>query len=629
MRKLTAMMFLFAVIAWTASVHAQTKDKPNVVLIMTDDQGYGDLSVTGNPVLKTPEIDKLASKSIRLEDYHASPYCVPSRAALMTGRYADRTGVHNRLNPNWFVRSDEVMLSNMFKDAGYATGMFGKWHLGDNYPYRPIDRGFDEVLRHFGGAIGVVNDYWGNKYINDTYYQNGKPVKTKGYCTDVFFDAATRFIEKCAKQKKPFLVYLPTNAPHGPLIPPPGSDVKAYSEALRKTQNLGDSKTKERILGEGRKRGQGSSATSRAVGRVSKFYSMIANIDENVGQLRAFLEENGLAENTIFIFTTDNGSAFGTDVFNAGMRGKKADAYDGGHRVPFFLHWPAAGLDRERRVETLASHTDITPTLLDLCGIPQPAGVEFDGVSLRSLMEKGDHAEWPDRIIMTDAQQFDVPKKWEQTAIMTERWRLVNGKELYDIDADPGQKRNVRAKYPKVFERLNKYYDELWEELQPSFQKVAEIPLVAPREETVTLNYHDCILRNMFWMQNSVMSLQGSYQGKKGPLVDSAQRARTRDLAYWPVSVAEEGAYRFEARRWPIELDREITAGHQGGVAFPAVKAEFRIGDYHQTVRVDADMKAVSVRAPLAAGSHRLSARFFDAQGRSLDAFYVYVSKVK
>ena len=613
MRILTVLAFLQAAVMTTGLAEAKEpakQSRPNVVLIMTDDQGYGDLGCHGNPVLKTPNLDLLASQSIRLDDYHASPYCVPSRAALMTGRYADRTGVHNRLNPNWFARSDEVMLSNMFKDAGYATGMFGKWHLGDNYPYRPMDRGFDEVLHHNGGAIGVVNDYWGNKYINDTYYKNGKPVKAKGYCTDVFFAAATRFIEKCADQKKPFLVYLPTNAPHGPLIPPPGSpNVRAYTQALRKA-----------------KAPEGTVLTARERRLVPKFYSMITNIDDNVGKLRALLEENGLAENTIFIFTTDNGSAFGTGVFNAGMRGKKADAYDGGHRVPFFLHWPAASFDREQRIETLTSHTDITPTLLDLCGIPRPAEVDFDGVSLRPLMEKGDHAEWPDRMIMTDAQQFDVPKKWEQTAIMTERWRLVNGGELYDIDKDPGQKRNVRAEHPEVFSRLNKYYDQLWEELQPSFQKVAEIPLVAPGEETIVLNYHDCLLRNMFWMQTSVTSLIGAYHGKRGPLVDSAQRVRTRDLAYWPVTVVEEGEYRIEARRWPVELDKAICSG-QGGGAFPAVKAEFTIGDYHQTVRVDADMKAVTVRVPMTAGSQRLSVRFVAADGRSLDAFYVYVTK--
>ena len=586
------------------------QDRPNVILVMTDDQGYGDLGVTGNPIIKTPHIDRLASESVRLEDYHASPYCVPSRAALMTGRYADRTGVHNHLNPNWLVRSDEVMLSNMFKEAGYATGMFGKWHLGDNYPYRPMDRGFDEVVQHLGGAIGTVSDYWDNDYIDDTYYQNGKPVKAKGYCTDVFFDAATRFIENTADQKKPFLLYLSTNAPHGPLILPPGYNVKPYADALRKART-----PEGRVL----------SARERRM--VPNFYGMITNIDDNVGKLRGLLDKKGLAENTIFIFTTDNGSAFGSGVFNAGMRGKKADAYDGGHRVPFFLHWPAGGYDRDRRIETLTSHIDVAPTLLDLCGIPQPKGVAFDGVSLQPLLKKGDHAGWPDRMIMTDAQQFDVPIKWEQTAIMTERWRLVNGKELYDIDKDSGQTRNMRAERPEVFARLSNYYDQLWDELQPSFQNVAEIPLVAPGEDTVALNYHECLLRNMFWMQGSVTSLIGAYHGKRGPLVDSAERARTRTAAYWPVTVADKGVYRLEARRWPIEVDKPIRAGRGDG-AFPAVTAEFTIGDYHQVLPVKADTKAVTVRVPLTAGSHRLSARFLDAQGRSLDAFYVYVRKV-
>ena len=391
MKKQLLLILTAALAACTAEAKTPGAARPNVILIMTDDQGYGDLAVNGNPIIKTPEIDRLAHESIRLADYHTSPYCVPARASLMTGRYADRTGVHNHVDANWFVRSDEVMLSNMFKDAGYATGLFGKWHLGDNYPYRPRDRGFDEVLRHHGGAVSTLADYWGNDYVDDTYYHNGRPIKTEGYCTDVFFKAATRFIETCAGQKKPFLLYLPTNAPHGPLICPP-----SYSRPYE----------------EGRKKGQ-----------ISKFYGMITNIDDNVGRLRAFLEENGLAENTIFIFTTDNGSAYGSGVFNAGMRGKKGDALEGGHRVPFFLHWPAGGFDRERRIETLTAQIDITPTLLDLCGISKPQGVEFDGVSLRPLLEKGDHAGWPDRMIMTDAQQKELPKKWQQTAIMTERWR--------------------------------------------------------------------------------------------------------------------------------------------------------------------------------------------------------------
>jgi len=580
----------------SAITHAA--ESPNVILIMTDDQGYGDLAAHGNPWIKTPNLDKLASQSVRLDDYHVSPYCVPTRAALLTGRYADRTGIHNVLAPDWIARSDEFVMSTSFKNAGYATGMFGKWHLGDNYPFGPEFHGFDEVLRHYGGAIGVLADYWDNCYFDDTYYRNGEPKKVSGYCTDVFFSAARQFIDEAVEQEKPFFVYLATNAPHGPLICPP-----AYSEPYAKGKTS----------------------------RVAKFYGMIANIDENVGRLRAYLEGHGLAENTIFIFTTDNGTARGNRLFNAGMRGNKGSSYDGGHRVPFFLHWPAGGFDQERRIETLTAHIDVFPTLLDLCGLEGPKGVNMDGTSLRPLLEKGDHPGWPDRIIMTDSQKKELPRKWATTAVMSERWRLIEGKELYDIDADPGQTTNIYAKHPAVVRRLTRSYDRLWDELQPGFKNVPRIPLAAPGKKTVALNYHDCIGRHFGWFQNEMRQIRKR--------IDPPGSKRAR--AFWPVEAVIGGEYRIELRRWPVELDHPIQADlppgarvygenvqrTTPGVGFPAVKAILSIDDRQLTATADEQTKAVVFQARLTAGSHRISAKFFDAQGRSLDVFYVYVSK--
>lgn len=574
--------------------------KPNVVLIMTDDQGYGDLSTHGNPWIKTPNLDKLASQSVRLDDYHVSPYCIPTRASLMTGRYADRTGIHNVLEPHWFVRTSEVLLSDMFQDAGYATGMFGKWHLGDTYPYGPEHRGFNEVLRHYGGAIGVLNDYWDNCYVDDTYYQNGKPTRVNGYCTDVFFTAAARFIDNSVARDKPFFIYLPTNAPHGPFICPP-----SYSAPYK----------------EGKAH------------QVANFYGMIANIDENVGKLREYLRSKGLERNTIFIFTTDNGTARGHAVFNAGTRGKKGSPYDGGHRVPFFLHWPEGGFTDERRIQTLTAHIDVAPTLLDLCGIAPPKGVKFDGRSLRLLLEKGDDVEWPDRILMTDSQYSGPPRKWVQTAVLSERWRLVGGKELYDIDADPGQNSNVYAKHPQIVNRLSTWYDAWWAEVEPTLKNVAEIPLGDARAPRVALTYHDCIRRHMFWFQDGIRNIKNK--------IDPPASKRRR--AFWPVNVVADGKYTIELRRWPVEIDRPIHSDvppaaqvygrnayrTRPGIGFPAVKASLSIGDQNLTAPVDERTKAVIFKATLTTGSHRLSAKFFDAEGRSLDVFYVYVSGIK
>ncbi|MEX0322264.1 MAG: arylsulfatase [Puniceicoccaceae bacterium] len=577
-----------------------------MIIVITDDQGYGDLSTHGNPYINTPNLDKLASQSVRLEDYHVSPYCVPSRAALLTGRYANRTGVHNVLEPHWFVRTNEVLMSTTFKEAGYATGMFGKWHLGDNYPFGPEHRDFDEVLRHYGGAIGVLADYWDNCYVDDTYLKNGEPIQVNGYCTDVFFNAARQFIDNAIEQEKPFFVYLPTNAPHGPRICPP-SYAKPYDQG--KTKSL------------------------------ATFYGMIANIDENVGKLRSYLEEKELHRNTLFIFTTDNGTAGGQRLYNAGMRGNKGKFYDGGHRVPFFLHWPAGGFDTERRINTLTSHMDVFPTLIDLCGLEQPARVKFDGMSLRPLLEQGDHENWPSRIIMTDSHQREPPRKWATSAVMTQRWRLIEGMELYDIIADPGQEQDIAANHPEVVTRLRSFYEGLWEEMEPTFDDVARIPLGDPATASVALNYHDCIGRHMFWFQNGIRSLTGDIPDEAIDLIDDA--TSERPLAFWPVEIVTDGEYEIELRRWPKEAATPIRAGlpegdtvyglpsHRTtpGKGFPATEGRLFIGEQILVAEVEPNAEGIKFKVNLKAGNQHLSARFIDPEGRSLDAFYVYVTK--
>ncbi|MHC5056243.1 MAG: sulfatase-like hydrolase/transferase, partial [Planctomycetota bacterium] len=250
--------------------------KPNVILVMTDDQGYGDLSCHGHPTLKTPHLDGLHAESTRFTDFHVSPTCSPTRAALMTGRYNNRAGVWHTIMGRSILLRDEVTAADVFAANGYRTGFFGKWHLGDNYPFRPEDRGFQTVWRHGGGGVGQTPDYWGNDYLGDTYWIDGKPTKFEGYCTDVWFDGLLKFVE--ANRERPFFAYVPTNAPHGPFISPP------------EYPNQG-------------------------------FYGMIRNIDDNMGRLMKRLDELGLAQDTILIFMTDNGTAAGN--FPAGMRGRK------------------------------------------------------------------------------------------------------------------------------------------------------------------------------------------------------------------------------------------------------------------------------------------------------------------
>ncbi|MHC4485640.1 MAG: arylsulfatase [Planctomycetota bacterium] len=370
--------------------------RPNVVLVMTDDQGYGDLGCHGNPIIQTPNLDKLYMQSVRLTDFHVGPTCSPTRAALMTGHYCNRTGVWHTVMGRSLLRKDEVTMGDVFSGAGYPTGIFGKWHLGDNYPFRPQDRGFGEVLIHGGGGVGNTPDYWGNDYFDDTYLHNGRRKEFRGYCTDVWFNVAMKFME--ANKDRPFFCYIPTNAPHSP-----------YNVADEYIKPYLDKGLPE---------------------RQARFYGMVTNIDDNMARLMHRLGELDLEENTILIFMTDNGTSGGS--YSAGMRGKKGSEYDGGHRVPCFIRWPRGGLTGPGDIDRLTAHVDILPTLIELCGLKSPRGVKLDGDSLVPLL-MGRDGSWPDRTLITDSQRIEHPEKWRKSAVMTDRWRLVNGTELLPL----------------------------------------------------------------------------------------------------------------------------------------------------------------------------------------------------
>ena len=567
--------------------------QPNVVIVMTDDQGYGDLSCHGNPILKTPNLDQLHKESVRLTDYHVAPTCSPTRAAFITGRWTNRTGVWHTIMGRSMLRHNEVTIGKIFGDSGYHTGMFGKWHLGDNYPYRPEDRGFQEVLRHGGGGVGQTPDYWDNAYFDGSYFHNGKAVPVKGFCSDVYFDYAKRFIRKVKKSEKPFLVYLCTNAPHGPMHSPE----KFSKPYLNQGVNVGN------------------------------FLGMIANIDENVGSMRAFLKKEGLAENTIFIFTTDNGTSSGANIHNNGMRGRKGSEYDGGHRVPFFMHWPKGGLNKGRDVDTITSYVDIVPTLIDYCRVQPPKSVKFDGVNIRPLIDNTSE-KWPDRILVTDSQRVRDPIKWRKSSVMTEQWRLVNGKELYDINVDPGQKNNIASTNPKVVSRLTKFYDAWWEEIVPTFGKPTAIYLGAnaPLANPVTLTCHDWIADGSTpWNQRHIRNAE----------------KKPSNTGFWAVDIKSAGNYTVELRRWPKESGKAITAELEAGADVPgvkpfravpgkpfaAVKAHLKLGGKELVLPVKETDKGVTFTISLEKGRDELWAKFTDASGTAMGAFYAYVTK--
>ena len=585
--------FLTAPLALSA--RAAAPSRPNVVLVMTDDQGYGDIARHGNPVIRTPNLDALHDRSVRLTGYHVSPTCAPTRSALLTGRYTNITGAWHTIQGRSLLDPREVTMADCFRLSGYRTGIFGKWHLGDSCPCRPQDRGFDEVLVHGGGGIWQTPDYFGNDYSRDTYFHNGRPEKFEGYCTDVWFDNAFRFMTDSRRRGKPFFCYIPTNAPHGPMWAPPGSE-----DRYRGAKGLRD----------------------------PGFYGMIENVDANMARLAKYLKDSGIEDDTLLIFTTDNGSASGSQVFNAGMRANKGSAYDGGHRVPFFMHWPKGGLAGGRSIPTLTAHIDILPTLTDLCGLKRPAkSPELHGRSLKALLDSPD-AAWPERSIVVDSQRLDKLVKWRQAAVMTQQWRLVNPSpdgdptklELYDIQKDPGQRANVIADEPAVAERLRADYERWWSLVSARGGEYVRIRLGDPREPVSRLTCHD-------WHGDGVDQVWNQGGVRKGPAVNG----------FWTVDVARAGKYRFELRRWPREVDIPLTAPFQDsepnrdktpGRALDIARARVQVGGREASGEIEVDAKAAAFTLQLPAGPTELRTWFTGKGGEERGAYFVYAERV-
>lgn len=616
-RKVLLSVSMLAVIAWQGldaiRVSADQGTRPNIVFIMTDDQGYGDVAYLGNPVVKTPHLDRLAAESSRLSDYHVAPTCSPTRAALLTGRWTNRTGVWHTVNGRSMLREDEVTFAQILQDHGYATGLFGKWHLGDNFPYRAEDRGFTEVFRHGGGGVGQTPDLWNNAYFDGHYYHNGNIVPAEGFCTDVFFREAWRFIRESVENQQPFLAYIPTNAPHGPLHAPP-----AYMEMYADQPD-----------------------------RIAAFLGMITNIDDNVGATRELLRELEIEHNTLLIFTSDNGTASGASVFNAGMRGAKGSEYEGGHRVPFFAHWPAAGWNRDHSDDTLCHAVDILPTLLEIADAPAPPDLQWDGRSLVPLLDPArTPANWPDRMLVTDSQRVRDPIKWKQTAVMSQEWRLINGKELYRIKQDPGQQHNVIEAFPEQAARMIAFYDAWWAELEPTFAKTTLIPLGHPQQPTVQLTGHDWIQEALPpWNQAHIRQAYGlrPQPGRRNQ-APPPEPGSIRHQGHWAVRWEQAGKYEVILRRWPTEVATPITAGlpaepnvpgadrayrNHPGQAIPVTTAVLRVnGQDLETKPIPPNAQEVRFTLEATPGEAQLAPYFRTAQGDEIGAYYVTVGTI-
>lgn len=541
-------------------------DRPNIVVVMTDDQGYGDLSCHGNPDVTTTHLDQLYRESVRFTNFHVDPTCAPTRAALVTGRYSLSTGVWHTIAGRSFLHPEEVTMANVLGDAGYVTGMFGKWHLGDNYPCRPHERGFDCAIYHGGGGIGQTPDLWGNDYFDDRYFHNGKPQQFKGYCTDVWFDEAMKFMD--GAKGSPFFCYLLPNAPHGPY--------------------LVDQKYSRPFLEQG-------FSTNRA-----NFYGMLTNVDENMGRLETFLKDKVLRDNTILIFMTDNGTAGpwypkeGHD-HSAGLRGIKGAIYEGGHRVPCFVRWPAGQIGGGRDVPQLAAHIDVLPTLMELSKAPRPSGPPLHGRSLAPLLRTAD-AKWDQRSLIVNNQRVPVPSKYKDFVVMSDPWRLVGKDELYNLENDRGQQHNVAERNPRIVRELLKSYEQWWDKTSTRSATLVPIIVGSEQENPSFLTAHDWHAKGIPWHQDVV---------KEAPELNG----------HWEINVSQAGSYRVTLMQRPPEANFPINA----------TSAVLEVGSQTFKQSIAVGSKQIHFDVILRKGPTQLKSTLTNATGVGRGAYYVSV----
>ncbi len=495
------LLLLLVAAALLALPSAGRDRRPNVLVFITDDQGYGDLGLHGNEKIRTPHLDQLGRESVQFTQFCVNPVCAPTRASLMTGRYSYRTRVVDTFLGRALMDPAEVTLAEVFRDAGYRTGIFGKWHLGDNYPLRALDQGFQEALVCTGGGLTQPSDPPGNHYQDPVLLENGRAQSFEGYCTELFTDAALRFISR--NRRRPFFAYVPYNAPHTPL-------------------EVDDTRV----------------APYRAAGLdevTAKVYAMVTQVDENVGRVLGRVRELGLERDTIVVFLTDNGPQQRRYV--AGFRGLKGAVYEGGIHVPCFVRW--TGTLSPAKVDRMAAHLDLFPTLLDACRVPPPVGVKLDGRSLLPLL-RGGNPTWPDRTLFFQWHRGDRPEPFRSAAARTARWKLVNGQELYDLAADPGEARDVAATHPEVVARLRGEYRAWYREVSAERgYDPPRIHLGSRRENPVTLTRQD-------W---------------RGPRAGWAADS----LGHWEVEVERAARYRITFRFGVANVQREAVV-RLGGI---------------------------------------------------------------
>ena len=588
-------VLFFMTFSYPAALHAQAADQPNVIFVMPDDISFSAFSYFNERGPRTPNIDAFGKNAVRLTDFHVSPSCAPTRAALMTGRPADVVGVWHTINGRSLLRADEITMADVFKANGYATGLFFKWHLGDNYPFRPQDRGFETVAWIKGGGTGQLPDYWGNTNQDASMWVDGELVKMTdeddgiegAFTTNFFMNRAMDFIGEQADQGKPFFAYIPLGTAHAPHVMPP--DAREGVKAKTGT---------------------------------------IENIDKNFQRLLDFLDERGLAENTIVVFTTDNGAG-------GPLRGGKGSNYDGGTRVPCFVRWPAGGLggeDHGRDVLPLTAHIDWLPTFMDILDFEdvadRPAKLKIRGRSFKPFLDEdpsNDPLDYKQRAVVINDMWTDVPKKYKKLSVKQDqwdgdsiihKWRLIRNSseepwELYDVLVDEAQKQDLIADsaHDELVADLKQEYEAWWQLIEERADERTRIIVGNPAEPVTKLAIHDAH-ETFIWNQDNVKD------GKAGS-------------GFIAVAFDQPGTYDFDLRRWPKEIEDQTTLTAAGpGKALPIASARLKIWNedtvyFDDTQPADPDADGVTFSAEnLPAGPALIQTWFYDAAGEMVGAVY-------
>lgn len=588
---------------------------PNIVLVIIDDMGWGDISVSGNPIVKTPQMEKLASESVSFSDFHTDPRCSPTRAALMTGKNSLAVGVLHTVHGRNILPAEFPTMAEILKQNGYETGMFGKWHLGDNYPFRPVDRGFDKVVRMGGGGPSQAWDYWGNDMWGDTYLEDGVWTPFAGYTNDVWFDEAEEFVLEKGKAGKPFFAYLAAGNAHSPW--------RAPYETLEPYIEMG----LPPIL--------------------ARFYATIEEVDTRIGTLRDTLEDAGVADNTIFVVMADNGTPldygrviYGSEFetvpefvasrpewkdweYNSGLRAVKSSLYEGGHRVPLMISWPDGLGEKAKDVSALTAHIDLLPTFVDWLDLKLPENADIEGMSLAGLLA-GDVDKLPERKLYLSGQQSRSPNKKRPAVIMTEQWRYLTAfGELYDIDKDKAQNKNVADDNPKIAREMRDAYEKIWAEVAPTIPSIRRPIVGTGNEPEMRLTIIDAALKTnpvgktiLPW--NPGFSVD-QYGGISEGWIGNETSVPVRDFL---VTAKEAGQYNF----------RFYFHDRQAAKIIPYAKAHFNVNGQHYSKSVAQTTTWVDFDVELEAGNVDFTGWFSNGENLApgegdAPAFYVYVSR--